>query len=134
MDCVTLIERAKEAGLSVLAEGPRLIVRGPRRSHRVAQELLNRKSEVLAALNSLSKAVCHTFADKTRSAAAKSEILSAGNVEVRARRQLSCQRCGSPAFVDTRIHGGRSVRRDCDRCGITWGFPVWFGVVNEAWR
>lgn len=36
-----------------------------------------------------------------------------------------CQTCGSCQFIDTRIHGGRSVRRDCGRCGRTWGFPIW---------
>lgn len=37
----------------------------------------------------------------------------------------ACPRCGSTAFVDTPIHDGRSIRRDCATCGRTTGFPVW---------
>jgi len=36
-------------------------------------------------------------------------------------------RCGSTTWRDVPIHGGRSVRRDCARCGRFLGFPVWKG-------
>jgi hypothetical protein len=36
-------------------------------------------------------------------------------------------RCGSPAWRDVPIHGGRSLRRDCGRCGRFISFPVWHG-------
>jgi hypothetical protein len=42
--------------------------------------------------------------------------------------ELFCKKCGSTITVDVPIHGGRSTRRDCGRCGRTLGFPRW----NEA--
>lgn len=37
-----------------------------------------------------------------------------------------CTRCGfTGPHRDTPIHGGRSTRRDCGRCNLTQGFPVW---------
>ncbi len=36
-------------------------------------------------------------------------------------------RCGSTTWVDVSIHAGRSIRRDCGRCGRFLGFPVWYG-------
>ena len=41
-----------------------------------------------------------------------------------------CDRCGAAAFVEVPTHGGASVRRDCGRCGRTWGFPVWRGIAD----
>ncbi|MEQ8848824.1 hypothetical protein [Botrimarina sp.] len=38
-----------------------------------------------------------------------------------------CDRCGAGEFREVAIHAGASVRRDCARCGRTWGFPVWYG-------
>ena len=35
-------------------------------------------------------------------------------------------RCGGTTWRDVPIHGGRSVRRDCGRCGRFLGFPVWY--------
>jgi hypothetical protein len=35
-------------------------------------------------------------------------------------------RCGSTTWRDVPIHGGQSVRRDCDRCGLFIDFPVWY--------
>jgi len=36
-------------------------------------------------------------------------------------------RCGSTQWRDVPIHGGRSIRRDCARCGRFLGFPLWYG-------
>ena len=36
-----------------------------------------------------------------------------------------CGRCRNPKCVDTPIHAGASIRRDCSLCGRTWGFPLW---------
>lgn len=41
-----------------------------------------------------------------------------------------CDRCGATEFVEVSTHGGASVRRDCGRCGRTWGFPVWRGAAG----
>lgn len=43
-----------------------------------------------------------------------------------------CNRCGSREFVEVAVHDGASVRRDCGRCGRTWGFPVWRGVADAG--
>lgn len=43
---------------------------------------------------------------------------------------MTCDRCGAANFVDTSIHGGASTRRDCARCGLTMGFPVWYGQAT----
>ena len=50
MGSLTLLDRARAAGLSVTAEGDRLIIRGPRRAEPIACELISRKAEVLALL------------------------------------------------------------------------------------
>jgi hypothetical protein len=44
-------------------------------------------------------------------------------------------RCGSTTWQDVAIHGGQSVRRDCDRCGRFIEFPAWHGkdtLQNET--
>ena len=38
-----------------------------------------------------------------------------------------CDRCGSDQLIETPIHDGRSKRCDCARCGMTMGFPIWYG-------
>lgn len=43
-------------------------------------------------------------------------------------------RCGSTTWCDMPIHGGRSVRRDCGRCGRFIDFPLWYRkdtLLNE---
>jgi len=35
-------------------------------------------------------------------------------------------RCGSTRYRDVSIHSGRSVRRDCARCGRFLGFLIWY--------
>lgn len=45
-----------------------------------------------------------------------------------------CDRCGGTEFVEVSTHGGASIRRDCGRCGRTWGFPVWRGVADKPAR
>lgn len=50
MDGMTLIAEAQAAGLVVLADGEKLIVRGPKSAGAVALRLLARKADVMAAL------------------------------------------------------------------------------------
>ena len=50
MEGITLLERARTAGLRVHADGETLIIRGPRRAEHVARELLQHKAEVLGQL------------------------------------------------------------------------------------
>lgn len=40
--------------------------------------------------------------------------------------EAACQ-CGSTEGIDVPIHEGRSLRRDCARCGRFLDFPVWYG-------
>ena len=50
MEGITLLERARTAGLRVHADGETLIIRGPRQAEHVALELLQHKAEVLRQL------------------------------------------------------------------------------------
>ena len=51
MDGLTLLRRARNAGLAVTAEGDKLVIRGPKRAEPVARLLIEHKSEVLSALS-----------------------------------------------------------------------------------
>jgi len=42
--------------------------------------------------------------------------------------------CGSTRYVDTPIHNGRSLRRNCQQCGRFLGFPRWYGQRQEDCR
>jgi hypothetical protein len=55
MGSLTLLDRAKAAGLTVSALGDRLIIKGPRSAEPVARELMARKAEVIAELAALSR-------------------------------------------------------------------------------
>ena len=50
MDGMTLLHRARDAGLAVAAEGDKLVIRGPRRAEPVARLLIEHKPAVMAAL------------------------------------------------------------------------------------
>ena len=39
-------------------------------------------------------------------------------------------RCGATNWRDVPIHGGKSIRRDCGRCGRFVDFPVWYGKAT----
>jgi hypothetical protein len=51
MDGMTLLEEARAAGLTVLAEGGRLVVRGPKRAADLARRLLANKDQIMASLD-----------------------------------------------------------------------------------
>jgi hypothetical protein len=50
MDGLTLLRRARDAGLAVVAAGDKLVIRGPKRAEPVARLLIDHKPEVMAAL------------------------------------------------------------------------------------
>jgi hypothetical protein len=50
MDGLTLLRRARDAGLAVVTEGEKLVIRGPRRAEAIARLLIEHKPEVMAAL------------------------------------------------------------------------------------
>lgn len=43
-----------------------------------------------------------------------------------------CDKCRGTEFTDVKIHGGRSMRRDCNTgfCRRTWGFSLWYGATE----
>jgi hypothetical protein len=43
-----------------------------------------------------------------------------------------CDRCGSIEYMDTPIHEGRSVRRDCALCRRFMGWPRWYGTSFKS--
>jgi hypothetical protein len=57
MDGMNLLDRAHEAGLTVVADGDHLKVTGPRRAAPIVAELAAHKAEVLAALTGWPDAV-----------------------------------------------------------------------------
>src|SRR5262245_7115820 len=50
MDGLTLLEQARSAGLTVVVQGDKLVIRGPRRAGPLAEQLLAHKGEVIDAL------------------------------------------------------------------------------------
>ncbi len=57
MDGLILLHEAQDAGLTVLAEGDRLRVRGPRRAEAIARRLLDHKFDVIPLLSARSETV-----------------------------------------------------------------------------
>jgi hypothetical protein len=51
MDGLTLLDRAREAGLTLGLEGDLLVIEGPRRAEAIARELLAHKAEIVALLS-----------------------------------------------------------------------------------
>jgi hypothetical protein len=54
MDGLTLLSEGRAAGLTILADGGRLVIRGPRSAESVARRLLDHKTDVLATLAAVS--------------------------------------------------------------------------------
>ncbi len=50
MDSLTMLQEAWSAGLIVVANGDRLVVRGPRSAEAIARRLIENKPEIMAAL------------------------------------------------------------------------------------
>jgi hypothetical protein len=50
MDGLKLLAKARAAGLTVEAQGDRLVIKGPKRANAVANELIENKTKVMAAL------------------------------------------------------------------------------------
>lgn len=55
MDGLALLNEAQSAGLSVTADGHRLVVRGPRRADRLAKLLIQHKADILPLLSASPK-------------------------------------------------------------------------------
>lgn len=48
------------------------------------------------------------------------------------RVRTQCDLCGASTFIDTPIHAGASLRRDCTLCNHFLGWPVWYGRNLEG--
>ncbi len=129
MDGLILLQEASAAGLTVLADGDRLVIRGPRSADAIARRLLAHKAAVIAALRRETSTPLVPQAPPSI-ASGPQVIEAAGSVNPNApatNHPGACRRCGSDDTVDVPIHGGLSVRRDCRRCGRFIDFPVWYG-------
>ena len=51
MDCLKLLTEAQQAGLKVVAEGDRLVIRGPKSAGHIAEALISRKQEIMELLS-----------------------------------------------------------------------------------
>jgi len=116
VDGVTLLRRARDAGLTVGAEGDKLVIRGPRRAEPVARLLLDHKPAVLAALAAdwrarHREALTHWSALHPMDEAAE---LAWGELEDRWHR----------------IHGARIAPWQCAGCGEPIGGPAALGLAD----
>ena len=107
-DAVTALAEARAAGLSVRADGGRLVVRGPRSREELARRVLARAAEVLAALAAEDAEVAW------RAAAMRPQAPRRGPIPFLVAREArpesgGCLSCGDP------LAAGRSVR--CRPCG-----------------
>ena len=75
------------------------------------------------------KLFLHPEAAVTPDLASRVDLHQAALTEF-ARLHAPCERCGATARKDISIHGGRSVRRDC-QCGATLGFCRWYQPYDE---
>lgn len=111
MTAADLLAELGRRGIQVEAHGDRLRYR-PRSAvtPELAQRLKSHKRELLAILG-----------DAGGVGGRNPAGLGVGSA------QAVCSRCGSGSYVDVPIHGGRSLRRDCRRCGRFIAFVVWYG-------
>jgi hypothetical protein len=113
MDGLTLLRRARDAGLRVEASGDKLLIRGPKRAEPVVKLLAEHKAEVLASL-AMPGAVALSYDD------AGSEhpcVARRGQVEVRANGLFLhyCVVCGrwGGFGCGVNLRGGRLGRWYC---------------------
>jgi hypothetical protein len=63
MDGMTLLKQARSAGLTVLFQGDKLVIRGPRRAGPLAEQLLAYKHRIIEALTAASVTAAELPAD-----------------------------------------------------------------------
>jgi hypothetical protein len=109
MDALSLLDRAREAGLAVAVAGDKLIVRGPKQAEPVVRLLAEHKSELLAELAKATgwparqrEALAHWSALHPADEAAR---LAWGELEDRWHR----------------LHGARVPEWQCSGCGVPIG-------------
>lgn len=108
-DLLALYDAHHQAAVALLVEACDTLGLDPLRWHEVAAEFETRKIEA-------TRAACQ-ISGQLR----KEHDMAARKV---------C-RCGSTKYREFRIHGGKTVRRDCAVCGRFLGFPAWHGEKIE---
>ena len=136
MDGVTLLRRARSAGLRVVAEGDKLVIRGPRCAEPVALLLLVHKPAVIAALAGEWRAR-HREAVEYWSAfhpSAEAAALAWGEIQLRWHRihgarspAWQCAGCRSPIGGRTALDLADGNRVHLDNLGCLLAF-------GERWR
>jgi hypothetical protein len=116
---VELLAECEALGIRLIPAGEgELTIKGPKGA--LSPDLIQRLKGQKAALLELQRptpAVAPPATPKNRPAAG----------------QAIC-RCGSTRWQDIPIHGGQSLRRDCERCGRFIDFPVWYGKTRKVPR
>ncbi len=105
-----LLSEAEAAGLAVLTEGERLVLRGPRSAERIARSLLEHKQEVLAALAADQPAV------RWRTETMRARLPAGGALPFLTARPVAggaggCPSCGEP--IQPRPDGAPTRCRPC---------------------
>lgn len=144
MDGITLLRRAREAGLRIAADGGRLVIRGPKKAEPVALLLIEHKREVLTALDKATdwparhrEALTHWGALHPADEAAS---LAWGEMADRWHRlhaervpRWQCAGCGEPIGegVALDLADGCRVHLDSFDCLIGYG-ERWRGAATRA--
>ena len=113
MTAAELLSELTRLGIEVVASGDRLRYR-PRSAVApdLAAKLKMHKPELLALL---------------RPPPEVAPILAQSGTDAPGPLRKPVCRCGSTRWRDVPIHNGKSVRRDCGKCGRFIEFPVWYG-------
>jgi hypothetical protein len=147
MEVLSLLLRAHEAGLAIIAAGDQLIVRGPRRAEPVVRLLVAHKGEVLEALAEAAvwtarhrEALIHWRALHTADEAA---VLAWGEMQTRWHRlnrtptpEWQCAGCDAPIAGQEALGAGDGNRVHLDDahgldCVIRYG-ERWRGAATRA--
>lgn len=138
MDGLTLLQKAREAGLTVSTKGTKLVIRGPRRSESVARLLLQHKPIVMAALGRPCPAperVGWGAADWMRFYSQRTAVLEHGGQ--RPHTEVERLAWGETLVAWHRAHGEPPPRALCAGCGEPLSgaasMDIWDGArVHDA--
>jgi hypothetical protein len=141
---MSLLLRARDAGLAVARDGDRLIIRGPRQAEPVVRQLAEQKAEILTALAAAAswparhrEALAHWSALRPMDEAAE---LAWGEMQVRwhrlyGRRAPQCAGCSEPIGGITALDlaDGNRVHIDDFHCLLSFG-ERWRGEATAGLR
>ena len=119
MDGLTLLRRAHDAGLAVVTEGDKLVIRGPKRAEPIARLLIENKPAVMAVLVP-AKTAPDAEHDSSRAWWRRHYLVRTINWELSgARSESRARRIAWGELEDCwyRLHGTRIPRWQCAGCG-----------------